>query len=214
MGAANSSLSAGSTLPPGDEITTVSERVDGEDPIRERIRSLEIASPLLKSDPETSDNSLKDILLKKPSSDPSALSALDSKFLYELFSLYRDWVEKRTVKICQKQEEIENKIETVDALAVKLLQRFNYSTAAMRTTANNLSEVQQLQVDVGVLKGRLTEVISNCDSLCKRIAAGPGSGDLIMTVKPEGEEHNRQSSNQNLAVDPDSDSSQSDRSIL
>lgn len=36
--------------------------------------------------------------------------------------------------------------------------------------------VQQLQVEVGELKGRLTEVISNCDMLCKRIAAeGPES---------------------------------------
>lgn len=38
------------------------------------------------------------------------------------------------------QEEIENKIETADALAVKLLQRFNYSVASMRATAQSLSE--------------------------------------------------------------------------
>lgn len=39
-----------------------------------------------------------------------------------------------------KQEEIENKIEVADALAVKLLQRFNYSVSAMKTTSNHLSE--------------------------------------------------------------------------
>lgn len=38
------------------------------------------------------------------------------------------------------QEEIENKIEVADALAVKLFQRFNYSVSAMKTTSQHLSE--------------------------------------------------------------------------
>lgn len=38
------------------------------------------------------------------------------------------------------QEEIDNKIETADALAIKLLQRFNYSVSAMRSTAHSLAE--------------------------------------------------------------------------
>lgn len=38
------------------------------------------------------------------------------------------------------QEEIDSKIETADALAVKLLQRFNYSVSAMRSTAHGLAE--------------------------------------------------------------------------
>lgn len=43
--------------------------------------------------------------------------------------------------------------------------------------------VHGLQVEIGELKGRLTEVISNCDALCKRIAAeGPES--LRTSVKP------------------------------
>lgn len=43
--------------------------------------------------------------------------------------------------------------------------------------------VHGLQVEIGELKGRLTEVISNCDALCKRIAAeGPES--LQSSVKP------------------------------
>lgn len=46
-----------------------------------------------------------------------------------------------------------------------------------------LHAVHSLQVELGELKGRLTEVISNCDALCKRIAAdGPES--LKSTVKP------------------------------
>jgi hypothetical protein len=43
--------------------------------------------------------------------------------------------------------------------------------------------VHPLQIEVGELKGRLTEVISNCDALCKRIAAeGPES--LRSSVQP------------------------------
>ncbi|CAG7860579.1 unnamed protein product, partial [Brassica rapa] len=89
------------------------------------------------------------------------------------------------------------KIEVADALASKLLQRFNHSVSAMRTTSHHLSQdcllhlispvqifsVNGLQVDLGELKGRLTEVINNCDTLCKRInAEGPQS--LRSTVTP------------------------------
>lgn len=43
--------------------------------------------------------------------------------------------------------------------------------------------VHSLQVEIGELKGRLTEVISNCDALCKRIEAeGPES--LRSSIKP------------------------------
>lgn len=44
------------------------------------------------------------------------------------------------------QEEIENKIELVDALAVKLLQRFNHSVSAMKTTSQHLSEGTYLMI--------------------------------------------------------------------
>lgn len=40
-------------------------------------------------------------------------------------------------------------------------------------------------MELGELKGRLTEVMSNCDALCKRIAAeGPES--LQASIKPFG----------------------------
>jgi len=43
--------------------------------------------------------------------------------------------------------------------------------------------VHALQVEIGELKGRLTEVISNCDALCNRIASeGPES--LRSSIKP------------------------------
>lgn len=46
-----------------------------------------------------------------------------------------------------------------------------------------MDAVHALQVEIGELKGRLTEVISNCDAVCKRISAeAPES--LRSSVKP------------------------------
>ncbi|KDP46715.1 hypothetical protein JCGZ_06503 [Jatropha curcas] len=179
MGASESALSSSQAL--ADEITTVSERSQSLDPILERLKSLKISMPILTSPPEE-ESSLTDILLRKPLSS-SAHSTVNPNVLLELFSMYREWQDEKAQQISKKQEEIENKIEVADALATKLLQRFNYSVSAMKTTSQHLSEVHPLQVELGELKGRLTEVISNCDALCKRIAAeGPES--LRKTVKP------------------------------
>ncbi|CAI9754224.1 unnamed protein product [Fraxinus pennsylvanica] len=183
MGASESSL-LGSQFNlgknPDDGITTVSERTQGVDPILERLQSLKITTPILTSAP--TESSLTDILVRKPSSS-STSGNVNPNVLLELFAMYRDWQEKKAQKIIHRQEEIENKIEVADALTVKLLQRFNYSVAAMKSTSRHLSEVHALQVELGELKGKLTEVISNCDSLCKRIATeGPES--LQSSIKP------------------------------
>lgn len=178
MGASESMLSSSQRV--GDEITTVSERSEDVDPLLECLKSLKIATPILTSLP--TESSLTDILVRKPSSS-SVSGTLNPKVLLELFSMYRDWQEEKTQKISKEQEEIENKIEVADALAIKLHQRFNFSVSAMKTTSHHLSEVHALQVEIGELKGRLTEVISNCDALCKRIAAeGPES--LRASIKP------------------------------
>ncbi|KAF5958754.1 hypothetical protein HYC85_005979 [Camellia sinensis] len=108
---------------------------------------------------------------------------VNPKVLLELFSVHRDWQEAKAQKISKKQEEIENKIEVADALVVKLLQRLNYSVSTMKASSHHLSEVHALKVELGELKGRLTEVISNCDALCRRInSEGPES--LRSSVKP------------------------------
>ncbi|PKU80789.1 uncharacterized protein LOC110114245 [Dendrobium catenatum] len=177
MGASESVASKLNQQPPIDQITTVSERIENADPMLERIQALKIATPLLRSQ-TPSEGSLTDILVRKPSSSSNSNipGSLNPNVLLELFSTYRDWQVEKAKKISKRQEEIENKIETADALAGKLLQRFNHSASSMRTTAHSLTEVHQLQIEVGELKGRLTEVISNCDALCKRIAAeGPES---------------------------------------
>ncbi|KAJ1293802.1 hypothetical protein BS78_01G096600 [Paspalum vaginatum] len=183
MGASESILSRHQLQQPrpqwADEITTVSEgrRDDADaDPLVRRISSLSIAPPLLSSQSEPEgESSLTDILVRKPSSSAPS-GNLNPNVLTELFSMYREWQEENAKKISQKQEEIENKIETADALAVKLLPRFNHSLSSMRSTSHNLAEVHPLQIEVGEFKGRLTEVVSNCDALCNRIAAeGPES---------------------------------------
>ncbi|KAL2348593.1 hypothetical protein Fmac_002593 [Flemingia macrophylla] len=176
MGASESSLSTGQA--PGDRITIITQRSEVSDPILERLKSLKITPPILTSPP--TEGTLTDILVRKPSS--SSVS-VNPKVLLELFSMYREWQEKKAHEISKRQEEIENKIEVADALAIKLLQRFNHSTSTMKTASQHLSGVHDLQVEIGELKGRLTEVISNCDALCKRIAAeAPES--LRSSIKP------------------------------
>nr|TKV91601.1 hypothetical protein SEVIR_9G107300v2 [Setaria viridis] len=150
MGASESLLSRQQLQQPrppwADEITTVSEgrRDDADadaDPLLRRIRSLTIAPPLLSSQSESeAESSLTDILVRKPSTSSAASGNLNPNVLAELFSMYREWQEENAKRISQKQEEIENKIETADALAVKLLQRFNYSLYSMRSTSHNLAE--------------------------------------------------------------------------
>lgn len=59
---------------------------------------------------------------------------------------------------------------------------FQY-VSKLHTKLRKMHIVHQLQVEIGELKGRLTEVVSNCDSLCKRITVeGPES--LHSSVKP------------------------------
>ncbi|KAE8709503.1 GDP-mannose 4,6 dehydratase 1-like [Hibiscus syriacus] len=179
MGASESALS-GSLSSSTDQITTISKRSETVDPVLEKLKSLKISSPILTTPP--TEGSLTDILVRKPSSS-SAQATVDPKVLVELFSIYRDWQEEKAQEISKKQEDVENKIEVADALAAKLLQRFNYSVSTMKTTSQHLSEVHTMQVELGELKGRLTEVLSNCDALCKRIAA-EGPEPLRSSIKP------------------------------
>ncbi|CAF2163916.1 hypothetical protein IGI04_027095 [Brassica rapa subsp. trilocularis] len=183
MGASDSTLlGAQENRGGGDVITTISQRSEKVDPILDNLKSLTVSSPILKSAPPR-ESSLTDILVRKALSSSSSKDTVDPQILVELFSIYREWQDSKAQDITTRQEEIENKIEVADALATKLLQRFNYSVSAMRTTSHHLSQVHGLQVELGELKGRLTEVINNCDSLCKRInSEGPES--LRSTVTP------------------------------
>nr|DAD40457.1 TPA_asm: hypothetical protein HUJ06_014780 [Nelumbo nucifera] len=134
MGSSESTLSTSQSQEPVDKITIVSERVEDVDPLFERLKSLKIATPILTSSPVK--NSLTDIIMWKSSSS-SVPGTLNPEVLLELFSIYHDCKAK---KISQRQGEMENKIEVADALAVKVLQHFNFSVSIMRTTAYHLFE--------------------------------------------------------------------------
>ncbi|KAL4378003.1 hypothetical protein GQ457_02G013830 [Hibiscus cannabinus] len=179
MGASESVLS-GSLSSSADQITTISKRSETVDPVLEKLKSLKITSPILTTPP--TEGSLTDILVRKPPSS-SAQAVVNPKVLAELFSTYHDYQEEKAEEISKKQEEVENKIEVADALAVKLIQRVNYSVSSMKMTSQHLSEVHSLQVELGDLKGRLTEVLNNCNALCKRIAA-EGPEPLRSSIKP------------------------------
>ncbi|XP_078440570.1 uncharacterized protein LOC144710627 isoform X2 [Wolffia australiana] len=139
MGSVESSLAQSQGKPTIDEIVAVSRRIDDKDPLLERMQALKIAEPLLAS-LKPLDASLTDILLRKPP-EASASGSLDPQVLSGLFSLYREWQEAKTKIITEKQEEIENKIEVVDAMVLKLLRRFNYSLSAIKAASNSFSQV-------------------------------------------------------------------------
>ncbi|RXH75031.1 hypothetical protein DVH24_029752 [Malus domestica] len=72
---------------------------------------------------------------------------------------------------------------------------------------DNVQKISKRQVEIGELKGRLTEVISNCDALCRRISVeGPES--LRSSIKPfavctTGQEIQSSSSSSDVQRDPD-----------
>ncbi|WZZ72940.1 hypothetical protein YC2023_084310 [Brassica napus] len=188
MGASDSTLLGAqeNRVGGGDVITTISQRSEKVDPILDNLKSLTVSRPILKSAPPR-ESSLTDILVRKALSSSSSSEFKIRWILKYLLSFSPFTVNGKTPKLKilppDRSEDIENKIEVADALATKLLQRFNHSVSAMRTTSHHLSQVHGLQVELGELKGRLTEVINNCDSLCKRInSEGPES--LRSTVTP------------------------------
>ncbi|WZZ12683.1 hypothetical protein YC2023_105772 [Brassica napus] len=169
MGASDSTILGAQEKGGGDVISTISQRSERVDPVLENLKSLAVSRPILKSAPPRE-------------------NTVDPQILAELFSIYREWQDSKAQEITNRQEDIENKIEVADALASKLVQRFNHSVSAMRTTSHHFSQgaypiSSLVSVELGELKGRLTEVINNCDTLCKRInAEGPQS--LRSTVTP------------------------------
>ncbi|XP_022015788.1 uncharacterized protein LOC110915400 isoform X3 [Helianthus annuus] len=139
MGSSESTLINSQKNSEEDGITTVSERIKDVDPVLQKLSSLTIASPILTTSASTTESSLTDILVRKPSTSSNTTGIVDPKVLLELFTVYQELQEKQAQNINKRQEEIENKIEVADALALKLLQRYNYSVSAMKTTATHLS---------------------------------------------------------------------------
>ncbi|MBA0592004.1 hypothetical protein Gorai_008992, partial [Gossypium raimondii] len=94
--------------------------------------------------------------------------AVNPKVFLELLSVYRDWQEEKAQTICKKQKSL---------TLWQLLQSLNHSVSPMKTASQHLAEVE-----LGELKERLTEVLSNHEALCNRIAAeGP---EPLRSIEP------------------------------
>ncbi|KAF3564701.1 hypothetical protein DY000_02011817 [Brassica cretica] len=162
MGASDSTLLGGQEKGGGDVITTISQRCERVDPILENLKSLTISRPIPKTAPPT-ESSLTDILVRKALSSSSSSYTVDPQILVELFSIYREWQDSKAEDITNRQLYVHKNLciflvnatknsvclflsnfgftnHGVDALASKLLQRFNHSVSAMRTTSHHLSQ--------------------------------------------------------------------------
>ncbi|CAH1432411.1 unnamed protein product [Lactuca virosa] len=81
------------------------------------------ATSILTSEPSKS--SLTDILVNRPSTSSNTV-IMDPKVLMELYTTYQEWQEQQAHTFHKSQEEVENKIEIENALAIKLLQTYNF----------------------------------------------------------------------------------------
>jgi hypothetical protein len=129
----------------------------------------EQAEPLLKS--PVGESSFTDILLQHNLSQSRSVDygALDASTTAELLALYQEWQRLTAAQVSKNQLEIGFKIDAVEAVAMKLLQRLNYSASVMKTSAAHLEEVQYMKVEVREMKQALNSVLDNYEALCKQI---------------------------------------------
>ncbi|XP_024395136.1 uncharacterized protein [Physcomitrium patens] len=168
MGAADSKLPTQGVV---DSIETIKggRSAEGLDPCIERLQNLSVAEPLLKS--PVGESSLTDVLLERnfPQSRSVDYGSLDATTTAQLLSLYQEWQRLTADQVSKKQEEIGFKIDAVEAVAMKLLQRLNYSASVMKTSAASLQDVQYLKVEVLEMKKALNIVLEKYEALCKRV---------------------------------------------
>eukprot|EP00250_Pteridium_aquilinum_P008737 c18171_g1_i4 orf=136-684(+) len=170
MGITDSKLSSLPQMPSAEGITTVANRTLEVDPLLEKLKALEIATPLLKSPP--AEVGLKDLLLRH--AHGSEHGSLDPTTTASLLTLYQEWQRVTAEKLNKNQEDLKNKIDVVEALVIKLLQRFNSSLRRMKASAADLEDVHSIKVEVKEMKGRLKEVLGHYNDLVKSInAEGP-----------------------------------------
>ncbi|MBA0655538.1 hypothetical protein Goklo_008012, partial [Gossypium klotzschianum] len=157
-----------------DQISTISQRSETVDPVLEKLKSLSITSPILTTPP--ADGSLTDILVRRPSSSSSqggpqekAQTICKKQVCHPLdkFCELENNCCSRMGGLVLLWEDIEYKIEVADALA---------------TSPKFKPLIHTLQVELRELKERLTEVLSNYEALCNRIAAeGP---EPLRSIEP------------------------------
>ncbi|CAM6043786.1 unnamed protein product [Sphagnum compactum] len=173
---ANDSKRISSGAPALDVITTIQRRsaVPQLDPCLERLQQLRVAEPLLK--PPSVENSLTDILLQRNTSQSRSFEygSSNASTTAELLEMYQEWQHVTAAQVSKKQAELGFQIEGVEAVAMKLLQRLNYSASVIKTSAAYLQDVQGLKVEVREMKAGLNNVLESYEALCKRVEAqGP-----------------------------------------
>ncbi|KAG0504997.1 hypothetical protein M758_N003500 [Ceratodon purpureus] len=138
MGAADSKLVSSEGLV--DVIETIRAGGSSEelDPCIERLQNLHVAGPILKS--PKGESSLTDVLLQRNVSQSVDYGTIDATTTAELLSLYQEWQRLTAAEVSKNQKEIGFKIDAVEAVAMKLLQRLNYSASVMKTSAVHLQD--------------------------------------------------------------------------
>ncbi|KAG0612510.1 hypothetical protein M758_6G033500 [Ceratodon purpureus] len=164
MGAADSKLISSEGV--ADVIETIRAGRSGEevDPCLERLQNLRVA---LLVEPSKRKPDVSHARCVNNITWPTA--ALDATTTAELLSLYQEWQRRNAAKVSKNQEEIGFKIDAVEAVAMKLLQRLNYSASVMKTSAAHLQDVEHLKVEVREMKRALNIVLGNYEALCKRV---------------------------------------------
>jgi hypothetical protein len=103
-----------------------------------------------------------------------AVGSSNASTTAELLEMYQEWQRVTATQVSKKQAELGFQIEGVEAVAMKLLQRLNYSASVIKTSAAYLQDVQGLKVEVREMKAGLNNVLESYEALCKRVEAqGP-----------------------------------------
>ncbi|KAL3685312.1 hypothetical protein R1sor_003334 [Riccia sorocarpa] len=141
-------------------------KTESQDPILQKLRSLHVVTPIFKA--SSGDNTLTDLLVRRTPSE-STPDALDPSTTAKLFALYQEWQRLTAANIAKNQEELGYKIIGVEELTLKVLQRMNYASRVLETSATHLKYVDTLQVEVTEMKRSLTETIGKYEGLCRQV---------------------------------------------
>lgn len=179
MGAGDSKLDSDPQVPAAEGITTVTQKTQELNPLLEKLKALEVALPLLNLRP--SDTGLKDLLLRH--AHDSEHGSLDPTTTASLLTLFQEWQRVASEKIHKNQDDLKNKIDVVEALAVKLLQRFNSSLQVMKASATKLEDVHSIKTELKEMNSRLQEALEQYNTLVKSIKA-EGPDFLRSDAKP------------------------------
>jgi len=178
MGAADSKLGSPEALTDVIETINAGRSSEEVDPCIERLQNLSVA---LLVEPKKRKPDVSHARCVNNIAWPAG--TIDATTTAHLLSLYQEWQRLTAAKVSKNQEEIGFKIDAVEAVAMKLLQRLNYSASVMKTSATHLQDVEYLKVEVREMKRALNIVLERYETLCKRVEQ-QGPDFLRGTTRP------------------------------